>query len=111
MLSFDSEPFVFQFAIQKFLKIDIYCNIILPFDLYGCGTWSLTLREECRLREFKNRVLRRIFGPKRDKATGEWRKQHNEELNDLHSSPNIVRVIISKEKIEMGGVCSTQGGE
>ena len=74
MLSFDSEPFVLQFAIQKFLKIDIYCNIILPFDLYGCGTWSLTLREERRLRVFENRGLGRIFGPKRDKITREWRK-------------------------------------
>jgi len=82
----------------------------LPFVLYGCGTWSLTLREEHRLRVFENTVLRRIFGPKRDKVTGERRKQH-EELHDLYSSPNIVRVITSKEKIERGGVCSTHGGE
>jgi len=53
--------------------------------LYGCETWSLTLREECRLRVFENRVLRRIFGPKRDKVTVEWRKLHNEELIDLYS--------------------------
>jgi hypothetical protein len=64
--------------------------------LYGCKTWSLTLREEQRLRVFKNRVLRRIFGPKRDEATGEWRTLHNEELNDLYSSPNIIRVIKSR---------------
>ena len=64
--------------------------------LYGCETWSLTLREEHRLRVFENRVLRRIFGPKRDGVTGEWRKLHNEELNDLYSSPNIVRVIKSR---------------
>jgi hypothetical protein len=63
--------------------------------LYGCETWSLTLREEHRLRVFENRVLRRIFGPKTDKVTGEWRKLHNEELHDLYSSPNIVRVIKS----------------
>ena len=64
--------------------------------LYGCETWSLTLREERRLRVFDNRVLRRIFGPKRNEVTGEWRKLHNEELNNLYSSPNIVRVIISR---------------
>jgi len=61
--------------------------------LYGCETWSLTLRDERRLRVFENRVLRRIFGPKRDEVTREWRKLHNEELNDLYSSPNTVRVM------------------
>jgi hypothetical protein len=61
--------------------------------MYGFGTWSLTMREERRLRVFVNRVLRRIFGSKRDEVTGEWRKLHNEELNNLHCSPNIVRVI------------------
>jgi len=64
--------------------------------LYGCETWSLTLREECRLRVFENRVLRRLFGRKRDEVTGGWRKLHNEELNDLYCSPNIVRVIKSR---------------
>ena len=63
---------------------------------YGCETWSLTLREERRLRVFENRVLRRVFGPKRDEITGEWRKLHNEEFNDLYCSPNIVRVIKSR---------------
>jgi hypothetical protein len=67
--------------------------LLLPFVLYGCETWSLTLREQQRLRVFENRVLRRIFGPKRDEATGEWRRPHNEELNDLYSSPNIIPVI------------------
>ena len=68
-----------------------------PVVLYGCETWSLTLREERNLGVFnKNRVLRRIFGPRRDKVTGEWRKLHNEELNDLYCSPNIVRVIKSR---------------
>jgi hypothetical protein len=60
--------------------------------LYGCETWSLTLREEHRLRVFENRLLRRIFGPKRDEVTGGWRKLHNEELHGLYSSPSIVRV-------------------
>jgi hypothetical protein len=68
----------------------------LPVVLYGCETWSLTLREEHRLRVFENRVLKRIFGPKRDEVTGEWRKLRNEELNNLYSSPNIVRVIQSR---------------
>jgi hypothetical protein len=75
------------------LKIKIYRNIILPVVLCGCETWSLTLRKKCRLGVFKNGVLRRIFGPKRDEVTGEWRKLHNVELSDRHSSPNIVRVI------------------
>ena len=69
---------------------------LLPVVLYGCETWSLTLREERRLRVFENMVLRRVFGPKRDEVTGEWRKLHNEKLNDLYSSPNIVRVIQSR---------------
>ena len=59
----------------------------MPVVLYGCETWSLTLREERRLRVFENRVLRGIFGPKRGEITGEWRKLHNEELNDLYCSP------------------------
>jgi hypothetical protein len=69
---------------------------------YGCETWSLTLREERRLRVFENRMLKRIFGPKRDKVTGEWRKLHNEELNDLYFSPNIVRAIKSNGKRRWG---------
>ena len=64
--------------------------------MYGCETWSLTLRKERRLRVFESRVLRRIFGPKRDEVIGEWRKLHNEELNVLSCSPNIVRVIKSR---------------
>jgi hypothetical protein len=84
---------------------EIYRTIILPVVLYGCETWSLTLREECRLRVFENRVLRRVFGTKRDEVTGEWRKLHNEELNHLYTLPNIVRV----EKNEMGGACGACG--
>ena len=73
-----------------------YRTINLPVVLYGCETWSLTLREERRLRVSENRVLRRVFGPKRDEVAGEWRKLHNEELNDLYSLPNIVRVVKSR---------------
>jgi hypothetical protein len=82
--------------LSKNKKIKIYKNIILPGVLYGCETWSLTSRKESRLRVFENRVLRRIFGPKRDDVIGEWRKLHNEELSDLYCSPNIVQVIRSK---------------
>jgi len=70
--------------------------IILPVVLYGCETWLLTLTEEHRLRVLENRVLRRIFGPKWDEVTGEWRKLHNEELNNVYSLPIIVRVIKSR---------------
>jgi hypothetical protein len=70
----------------------MYKTVILPVVLYGCETWSLTLGEEHRLRVFENRVLRRIFGPKREED-GSWRKLHNDELHSLYSSPNIVRMI------------------
>jgi len=79
--------------LPKNLKTKIFRIIIMPVVLYEFETWSLTLREERRLRVLENRALRRMFGPKRDEITGEWRKLHNEELNDLYSSPNIVRVI------------------
>jgi len=72
--------------LSKNVKIKIYRTIILSVVLYGCETWSLTKREESRLRAFENRVLRRIFGSKRDEVRGEWRQLHNEELNDLYSS-------------------------
>jgi hypothetical protein len=78
--------------LSRHLKIRIYKTIIWPLVLYGCETWSLTLREEHRLRVFENRVLRRIFGPKRDEVMVEWRKMHNEELHDLYSSPSIIRI-------------------
>jgi hypothetical protein len=81
--------------ISKNLKIKIHKTEILPVVLYGCGTWSLTLREEHRLRVFENRVLRRIFGPKREED-GSWRKLHNDEFHNLYYSPNIVRVIKSR---------------
>jgi hypothetical protein len=83
--------------LSKNLKIRIYRTIILPVVLYACETWSLTLREEHRLGVFENRVLRRMFGPKRDdEVTGEWRKLHNEELHDLYSSPSIIRITKAK---------------
>jgi hypothetical protein len=78
------------------VKVKIYKTVILPVVLYGCETWSLTSTEEHRLRVFENRVLRRIFGPKRDEVTGEWRKLHSGELHNLHSSPDIIRQIKSR---------------
>jgi hypothetical protein len=76
--------------LSKNIRIKIYRTIILHVVLYGCETWSLTLREECKFRVFENRVPRRIFWPKRDEAIGEWRKLQNEELNVLYSSPIII---------------------
>jgi hypothetical protein len=97
----------------------IFKTIILPFILYGCGTWYLTLREEHTLRVFENRVLRRIFGPKRDEVTGEWRKLHNEELRNLYSSPDIIRQVKSRrmrwakegDHLEDQGVGGKMGAE
>jgi hypothetical protein len=88
----------------------IYKTIILPVILYGCKTWSLTLREEHRLRVFKNKVLRRIFGPKRDEVMGGWRKLHNEELHDLYSSPSIIRIIKSR-RMRWAGHVARMGEE
>jgi hypothetical protein len=82
--------------LSRNVEVKIYKNIILPVVLYGCETWSLTLREEHRLRVFENRVLRRIYGPKRDEVTREWRKLHNEDLHNLYSSSNIIRQVKSR---------------
>jgi hypothetical protein len=83
-------------VLSRNIKVKIYKNTILPVVLYGYETWSLTLREEHRLRMFENRVLRRMFGPKRDEVTGDWRKVHNGELHKFYSSPDIIRHIKSK---------------
>jgi hypothetical protein len=95
--------------ISKNLKIKIYRTVILPVVLYGYETWSLTLGEEHRLRVSENRVLRRIFGPKREED-GSWRKLHNDELHDLYSSPNIVRVIKSRRMRWAGHVARNGEG-
>jgi hypothetical protein len=89
-------------------KIKIHKTIILPVVLYGCKTWSLTLREEHSLRVFENRVLRRIFGPNRDEVTGGWRKLHNEELHGLYSSPSIIRVIKAR-RMRLAGHVARMG--
>ena len=81
--------------LSKDIKINVYRTIILHVILYECDTWSLTLREEIRLRVFENMVLRSLFGPKRDEVTGDWKKLHDLELSDLYTSPNLVRVIKS----------------
>ena len=94
--------------LSKNLKIKIYRTIILPVVLYGYETWSLTLREEHRLRVFENRVLRRIFGSKRAGVTGEWRKIHNEELSDMCSHQILFRRA-NREELD-GRACGTYGG-
>jgi hypothetical protein len=82
--------------LSRNLQVKIYKTTILQVVLYGCETWSLTLREEQILKVFENRVLRRIFGPKRDEVTGDWRKLDGGELHNLYSSPDIIRQIKSR---------------
>ncbi|KAJ4432833.1 hypothetical protein ANN_21472 [Periplaneta americana] len=94
---YDSLEKLLSFSLlSKNLKVRIYKTVILPVALYGCETWTLTLREEQRLRVFENKVLRKILGAKRDEVTGEWRKLHNTELHTLYSSPDIIRNIKSR---------------
>jgi hypothetical protein len=102
LLPFSPEPSLFSSAVS--LQIRIYKTIILPVVLYGCETWSLTLREEHRLRVFENRVLRRIFGLKNDEVMGGWRKLHNKKLCSLYSSPIIIRMIKSRRMRWVGYV-------
>jgi hypothetical protein len=92
MLAIIQSKILSSCLISKNLKIKTYKTVILPLVLYGCETWSLTLGEEHRLRVFENRVLRRIFEPKREEDRS-WKRMHNDELHSLYSSPNIVRVI------------------
>jgi hypothetical protein len=84
--------------LSRNLRVKMYKKIILPVVLYGCETWSLTLREEHRLRVFENRVLRRVFGPKRDEVMGEWGKLHIGEHHNLYSSPGIIRQMESRRR-------------
>jgi hypothetical protein len=93
--------------LSRNVNVKIYKTIIVPVVLYGYETWSLTLREEHRLRV---KVLRRIFGPMRDEMTGEWRKLHNEELHILYSSPNIIRQIKSR-RLKWAGHVARMGKE
>jgi hypothetical protein len=94
--------------LSKNLKIRIYKIIILPVVLYGCKPWCLTLREEHRLWLFENKVLRRIFRPKRDQVTGGWRKLHNEELHDLYPSPSII-IIMKSRRMRWAGHVARMG--
>ena len=103
MLSFGAE-LLSSSLLSKYIKTKIYRTVIWPVVVYGCETRSLTLREGLRLRVFENRVLRRIFGPKRDEVTGEWRRLHNEELNDLYCSSKFFQVIKSRRMRWMGHV-------
>ena len=96
--------------LSKNLKMKIYCTTILPLVLFGGQTCSMKLREERKLRMFENMVLRRILEPRRDEVTGEWRRLHNEELNDLYTSPNFVRVIKSR-RMRWAGHVACMGEE
>jgi hypothetical protein len=103
-------PFCSVFCLlSRNVKVKIYRTIILPVVLFGCETWSLTLREEHRLRVFENRVLRGMFGPKRDEVTGEWRKLHSGELHNLYSSPDIIIRQIKSRRMRWAGHVARMG--
>jgi hypothetical protein len=107
LLSFCAESFVFQFTIQK-CKVKIYRTIIFPVVSCGYETWSIALRKECRLRVLESRVLRRIFRPKRDDVTGEWRRLHTEKFCALYPSPNFVRAI-NRRRMGLAGHVARMG--
>jgi hypothetical protein len=96
--------------LSRNVKTKIHKRIILPVVLYGCETWSLTLRDSTRLTVFENRVLRRMFGPKRDEATGEGRKFHNGKLHNLHSSTNIIQQNKSRRMRWAGNLACMEEG-
>jgi hypothetical protein len=96
--------------LSRNVEVKIYKTIILPVVLYWHETWSVMLKEEHKLRVFENRILRRIFGPKRDEVIGEWRKLHNEELHNLYSSPDIIRQVKSR-RMRWAGHVACMGGE
>jgi hypothetical protein len=96
--------------LSKNVKMRLYKTIILPVVLYGCETWSLTLREEPILRMFEKKVLRRMFEPKRDEVMGGWRKLHNEKLRNLHPSPSIIRIMKSR-RMRWAGHVARMGEE
>jgi hypothetical protein len=110
LASIQSKIFFLPVSYQKNVKIKIHKTVILLVVLYGCETWSLTLREEHRLRVFENRVLKKIFGPKREEGVS-WRKLHDDELHSLYSSPNIVGVIRSRRMRWAGHVACMGRGE
>jgi hypothetical protein len=91
-------------SVQNLEKMKMYKTIVFPLNLQECETWFLTLREENRLRVFENKMLRRIFGPKRDEVTGGWKKLHNEEFRDVYSLPGIIRIMKARRMILAGHV-------
>jgi hypothetical protein len=109
LLPFGPE-FLFSRLLSRNVKVKIYKTIILPFVLCGCETWFLSLKEEHRLRMFENRVLRRIFGPKKEELTGDWGKLHSDELHILYSSQNIIRQIKSR-RMRWAGHAARMGEE